>query len=219
MSYIRILIPCAILIGSAYLSFWIIENQPEDKRRKQPQTALLNVDVMEIQTQPYQIKIESYGIVQPQIKSILIVQVSGQIMSISFNFNTGSVFEKGEELLKIDERDYQANLNIAKASFIKSNQYLREEEARAIQAARNWERLGNKGDASDLVLHKPQLNTAKAALESSRSNFIKAQLNLAITKIIAPYSGRVLKTMVNVGQVVFPNTQLANIYSLDNFEV
>ena len=56
MSYIRILIPCVIFIGSAYLSFWIIENQPEDKRRKQPQTALLNVDVMEIQTQPYQIK-------------------------------------------------------------------------------------------------------------------------------------------------------------------
>ena len=61
------------------------------------QTALLNVDVMEIQKQPYQIKIESYEMVLPQIKIILIVQVSGQIMSIISNFNTWSVFEKGEE--------------------------------------------------------------------------------------------------------------------------
>ncbi len=52
---------------------------------------------MEIQKQPYQIKIESYEMVLPQIKIILIVQVSGQIMSIISNFNTWSVFEKGEE--------------------------------------------------------------------------------------------------------------------------
>lgn len=137
------------------------------------QTALLNVDVMEIQKQPYQIKIESYEMVLPQIKIILIVQVSGQIMSIISNFNTWSVFEKGEEWLKIDERDYQANLNIVKAYFIKSNQYLIEEEARSIQAARNRERLGNKGDASNLILHKPQLNIAKAVIESSIFNFIR----------------------------------------------
>ncbi len=60
-----------------------------------------------------------------------------------------------------------------KAYFIKSNQYLIEEEARSIQAARNRERLGNKGDASNLILHKPQLNIAKAVIESSIFNFIR----------------------------------------------
>ena len=219
MFYMRILIPCVILVSSAYLGFWIIENQSKDKKRKQPQTTLLNVKVMEIRERSYEIKIKSYGIIQPQIKSILIVQISGQIISISPNLSTGGVFRKGEELLRIDERNHQANLRIAKASFIKSNQYLIEEKARSIQAARNWERLGNKGNAPDLVLHKPQLSTAKAELESSRSNFIKAQLNLARTRIIAPYSGRVLRAMVHIGQVVFPNTKLADIYSLDKFEV
>ena len=53
----------------------MIENQPKNKKRKQPQNALLNVNIMGIHKQSYEIKIKSYSIIQPQIKSILIRQI------------------------------------------------------------------------------------------------------------------------------------------------
>jgi RND family efflux transporter MFP subunit len=69
------------------------------------------------------------------------------------------------------------------------------------------------------VLHEPQVQAAKARVLSARSAFIKAQLELERTQIIAPFEGRVLRQMVDLGQVVSNGAQLAEIYATDFVEV
>jgi RND family efflux transporter MFP subunit len=163
--------------------------------------------------------IESYGTVQPRTESTLLAQVSGQVMSISPNLREGGFFEDGDVLLTIDQRDYVANVEIANATLIDARQNLAEEQARSNQARADWERLGNQGPAPDLVLRKPQLSAAKARAASAQSQLDKAQLNLERTKIQAPFAGRILTKGVDVGQVVNPNSVLAQVYATDYVEV
>ena len=48
---------------------------------------------------------------------------------------------------------------------------------------------------------------------------IKAQLELERTQIIAPFEGRVLQQMVDLGKVVSNGAQLVEIYATDLVEV
>ena len=110
-------------------------------------------------------------------------------------------------------------MRIAEGSLMESHQVLAEEEARSEQARQDWERLGNKGEAPALVLRKPQLLAAKARVISAESARQKARLDLERTEIHAPYAGRILRKLVDVGQVVSVNTQLAEVYATDYVEI
>jgi RND family efflux transporter MFP subunit len=110
-------------------------------------------------------------------------------------------------------------VRIAGALLTDARQTLAEAEARTNQAREDWDRLGNTGEAPDLVLRIPQLESAKARIISAESTLRKAELDLERTHIIAPFAGRVLRKLVDIGQVVSPNTQLAEIYATDVVEI
>ena len=152
-------------------------------------------------------------------QSMLVAQVGGQIVEVNPNVRDGGFFEKGDILGRIDARDYEANVRIASAALLDSRQALVEAEARTAQAREDWARLGNTGEPGELVLRLPQLEAAKARVISAESSLQKSRLDLERTNIVAPYAGRVLRKLVDVGQVVSPNSQLAEIYATDNIEI
>lgn len=197
----------------------IFSNPPENKRGKPSKAPQMTVVTQTIAPQTYQIVVQSFGTVQPQTKSILFAQVSGQINKVSQEFRDGGFFEKDDVLIQLDDRDHRAEVNIALASFMSAKQRLQEENARVQQAEADWKRLGNGRMASALVLRKPQFEAAKADVLSAQAQLDKAKLSLERTKIIAPYAGRILKKNVDIGQVVSSNTQLADIYADDYVEI
>lgn len=69
------------------------------------------------------------------------------------------------------------------------------------------------------MLRKPQLAAQQANVLSAQAKLEKAQLALERTKIVAPFSGRVLKKHVDIGQVVSNNAQLAEIFATDKVEI
>jgi RND family efflux transporter MFP subunit len=163
--------------------------------------------------------LQSYGTVQPRTESTLVAQVGGQIMSINPNVRDGGFFEEGDVLASIDARDYEADVRIADATLMDAKQALAEAEARTVQAHEDWGRLGNTDTPSDLVLRLPQLAAAKARIVSAESSLQKTRLELERTRIIAPFAGRVLQKLVDVGQVVSSNTPVAEIYATDYVEI
>jgi len=177
------------------------------------------VETTTIKKQNYEVQLQSYGTVQPRTQSMLVAQVSGQIVSVNENVRDGGFFEKGDILGQIDPRDYEANVRISEATLADARQALAEAEARSNQALEDWERLGNTGDAPDLVLRVPQLEAARARISSAESSLQKAKLDLERAQIVAPFAGRILRKLVDVGQVVSPNTQLAEIYATDVVEI
>jgi biotin carboxyl carrier protein len=213
------LIPVAI-IGSLLLIAVLIKMNPPEATQRRPSTGpQMVVEIEPVKYQDYLVKLQSYGSVQPRTQSVLVAQVGGQIISINENVRDGGFFEKGDVLGQIDPRDYEADVSISEASLADARQALAEAEARSVQALEDWERLGNTGDAPDLVLRVPQLEAASARVKSAESALQKANLDLERTQLVAPFAGRVLRKLVDVGQVVSNNTQVAEIYATDVVEI
>jgi len=213
------LIPVAIFGGLILLAVLIKMNPPEAQQRENFGGPQMVVETTTVEKQDYKVRLQSYGTVQPRTQSMLVAQVRGQIVSVNENVRDGGFFEKGDILGQIDPRDYEADVRISEASLADARQALAEAEARSNQALEDWERLGNTGDAPDLVLRVPQLEAAKARVSSAKSSLQKANLDLERAQIVAPFAGRILRKLVDVGQVVSPNTQLAEIYATDVVEI
>jgi RND family efflux transporter MFP subunit len=179
----------------------------------------MTVDATRVERNTYQVRLQSYGTVQPRTQTTLVAQVPGQIVSVNEHVRDGGFFEKGDVLAWIDARDYEANVRIADAVLMDAKQTLAEAEARSNQAREDWERLGNEGDAPDLVLKVPQLQAAKARVISAESTLQKALLELERTQIVAPFAGRILRKYADIGQYVSANSPLADIYATDYVEI
>ena len=216
---LKFIIPFVLILLTFFLVSFFINNQPVAKSKKNKTAAPLNVSVLEIKTQPFQVNIDSYGTISPRTQSFLVSQVSGQVTDISSKLREGSFFKKGDVLLSIDDRDYLADIKISEANLANAQQALAEEVALSTQAEQDWKNLGYNNEPSDLVLRKPQQQAAKAQLASAEAALAKTQLMLERTKIIAPYDGRVLNKLIDLGQVTTNNTQIAEIYATDYFEV
>jgi RND family efflux transporter MFP subunit len=96
---------------------------------------------------------------------------------------------------------------------------VRMEEARAEQALRDWKKLAAGNPESDLVTRAPQLKAARARAAASNAAIEKAKRDLARTVVRAPFDGRMLRTLINVGSWAAPGAALAEFYATDRFQV
>jgi RND family efflux transporter MFP subunit len=209
----------AVLAVFVVIAFVISMNKPEVKRKTDRARPVLNVDSQVITPQRFQVEIRSFGTVQPRTQTLLVAQVSGQIVEVNPSFRDGGFFNKDDILIRIDDRDYQAAVKVAEAALLQAKVSLEEEKARAVQAERDWQRLGDGSPAPALVLRKPQLAAAEAQLISAQANFDKARLDLERTRIRAPYDGRVKTIRVDLGQFVNSSAQLADVFATDVVEI
>jgi len=216
--WVLILLPPLVIAVSVWGANYILTHKPEPSRVDAQGQKAQRIDAMRLKVQPFQIELSSYGVVKPRTESQLVAQAAGQVVKISERFREGAFFEAGDLLLQIDDRDYRAAVEVAEALLTQSQAKLKEEQARAEQALRDWKRLG-QGSASELVLREPQLAAAQAAIASAKAQLSTARLNLERTRITAPYAGRVLEKLVDQGQVVNGGTSLASIYAVDYVEV
>lgn len=215
----QLILSAAIIGGFALLAFVISNNGPNSSRPNPIGKPVLKVSSQVIEPIRYQYQLSSFGTVQPRTQSLLVAQVSGVITEVNPIFRDGGFFNEGDILIRIDDRDYQAAAKVAQAEMLQAKLTLEEEKARARQALKDWERLGNGEKATDLVLRKPQLAAAEAQLFSAQASYEKAQLDLERTRIRAPFNGRVKSTMVDLGQYVNGSTELAEVFATDVVEI
>lgn len=215
----KILIPVSIIGVLLTLALAIRANPPERPQRSAAPVQEMVVNAAPVRPRDYRIRLESYGTVQPRTKTTLTAQVSGQIVFVNPNIRDGGFFDKGDVLVSIDPRDYEANVRIAQAVLMDARQALADVSARSELAREDWRSLGNEGEPPELVLRLPQLEAARAAVISAEATLKKAELELERTRIAAPFAGRVLQKDADIGQVVSPNTEIAVIYATDSVEV
>ncbi|MEZ5473362.1 MAG: efflux RND transporter periplasmic adaptor subunit [Marinicella sp.] len=219
MKKIRIPPPLIVLVIAAVAVWLIFANKPVARKFDQASAHQLKTEVIKPQSMTYEVWVPSYGIVQPKTQSLVIAQVSGQVIKVSDQFRDGAFFEQGDVLLEIDDADYVAQLTIARAELKQAEFTYQDELARAEIALKDWKKLGNTTQPPSLVAREPQLNSSLSNLEASRAKVKQAELNLKRTQIKAPFAGRVLSLDVNVGQVVNNGSTLGSIYAVDAVEV
>ena len=184
---------------------------------------VLLVDAIEARREPVIFRVNTQGAVTPRTESILVSEVSGQIVEVASNYVSGGFFRKGELLLKIDPRNYQSALKSAQANVARVQTQVAKENALANYALDDWKTLqdlnASTGPISDLALRKPQLAEAIAELTSAEAALEKAQEDLNRTSIRAPYDGMVQEKRADVGQFVNTGSQLALIFATDYAEI
>jgi len=214
----RFLLPPLVLLLAAAIAWLVIVNRPEPERKK-PVEETVSVEVMPLQRRDFPVRITSQGTTRPHTETTLIAQVSGTIVELSPRFNPGSFFKRGDLLLRIDPRDYQAAVTIAESELAQARLRLAQEQARADLARRDWERLGEPGEPDRLALRLPQLESERAAVAAAEARLSQARLNLQRTRIRAPYAGRLLEKTADRGQFLNPGTVIGKIYAVDFIEV
>jgi RND family efflux transporter MFP subunit len=160
----------------------------------------------------------SQGSVTPKREIELVAQVAGKIVAVEPQFEEGAFFDIGSLLIEIDDRDYQAAYQSARARVAQAERELAEEEGRASQAEREWSNLGDI-KANALFLRKPQLVEATANHASAESQLEIAELNLERASIRAPFNGRISEIRVDLGQYVTIGTPLVKIYDIATAEI
>lgn len=216
--FLSVILPLIVLILVIYVVKLMTSSKPQAYNRKPPET-VETVEVTPVQYEDYQVFIDSYGNIEAAMSSQLVAQVSGQVISVAENFKTGLPIKKGQELLKIDARDYEIEVRIARAEVANAKLALNEEKARAEQAIKDWEKINPGREATDLVLRKPQLASAQAKLDAAEARLEKAKLALSRSTVVAPYDGYIVERMVSIGELINSNTPVARIFSSESLEV
>lgn len=215
----RIALPILILLAAYWISQYLQQQSPQAQRRSEPEKPSLLVDVQTLESQSYQLMLTSYGNVQAHTQLTLTAEVAGTITYLSENFREGSYFEQGELLARIDPADYQNAVTIARSELSQQQLALAEEQARAAQAERDWQRLGDQQPANALVLRKPQQAAQQAAVASAKARLAQAERDLQRTEVRAPFAGRVLDKQVELNQYVNRGEALASSFAVDYLEV
>jgi RND family efflux transporter MFP subunit len=219
---IKILLVIAIIGGGVLVAMALIKTRPT-AQRKAISVGTPRVEVMTAQPETRQTTITAMGTVVPAREVTLQPQVSGHIVKVSPTFMPGGRFSEGEVILKIDQRDYEIAVQQARAQVSQAQVELKTERGRGAVAKKEWDLLGGEirttPEGKSLALRVPQLENARAALESAKSSLAKAQLDLERTVIRAPFNCFVREKNVDVGQFVTASAPLATLVGTDRFWV
>ena len=214
----RWLIPAAI-IGAAVLgAVAMVTLRPAPPKTETPAAEPL-VEVEPALPFAGEFLLLAQGSVSPRTQTTLVSEVNGAVIEVASQFNVGGFFAKGDVLLRIDAKDYQAALSRAQAQVANREALLAQEQARADQARKDWDNLRRPGEPSELVLRVPYVAEAQANLRSAQADLQQARVNLDRTVIRAPFAGMLREKRVDQGQYVGIGTQLAVVNAVDQAEV
>lgn len=189
--------------------------QPEATPQKTANAAPapVPVDVFVVKNQPVEVtstlpgRTSAYRIaeVRPQVRGIVTKRL----------FVEGSQVKKGDILFILDDSTYAANLASAKANLAKAEATLVRTD---LQAKRYSELVAKKAiSQQDYEDAQATYKEALASVSAAQANVHAAQIDLDYTRIKAPISGQIGRSLVTEGALVTANQAeaLATIQQLD----
>ncbi len=206
-----------VVVGCAIAGATLIVMTSARLQPSQPDPVAPTVRVLKAEPQVVVMTVSAQGTVAPRTETALVPEVSGNVVWISPNLVAGGYFEAGEPLLRIDNRDYVAAVERARASV---NRSAAEQEFAAFELQR-LEELESRQliSRSDVEAGMRAARVADATLDDARVALEQAERDLARTEIVAPFVGFVRNEQTDVGQFISRGASIANIYAADYVEV
>lgn len=214
----KVLLAALIAVFGVGIAALLVKSKPKAERVER-EKVLPAVEVVTAQRGEFPVTVATQGEVMARKETVISAEVAGRIVSVSERFEVGEAFAAGEPMLEIDASDYEASVAAAASEVEAAKLKIATEEALARQAQRDWEALGKGREPTDLVLRKPQLASARAALSAAQAALEKAGRDLDRTRIKSPYDCRVSSTQAELGAVVAAGTPLASVFSTGDFEL
>jgi RND family efflux transporter MFP subunit len=130
-------------------------------------------------------------------------------------FEDGEVVEEGDELYVIEPRPFLAKVSAAKAKKAQSEAALKLAQADLARAEGLYAKKVIATAEYDLAVAKKE--AAEAQVEADAAAIEQADIDLSYTKVTAPFTGRVERTLVKRGNLVDGNaaTHLTTVIQYD----
>jgi len=215
--WLKVVLPLVVLALGVGVALLLIKFAKPVKAEK-PNPLPIRVSIVTAHRTDHQYVVQTQGTVEPRTEIQLSAEVAGRITWVSPSLESGGFFEAGDKLVEVEATDYELAQVQARAQVEDARLRLLLEEAEGQVAGKEWERLG-QGQPNDLLLRKPQLAQARAALAAAEARLTQATRDLERCAILAPFAGRVGDKLVDMGQFVTRGTPVARLYSVDYAEV
>jgi RND family efflux transporter MFP subunit len=211
------LAPVLTLLAGAVAAVVLMQSGPSAKREPPPRQARL-VEVQPVVIGSARTRVDAMGTVVPAESVTLQPQVGGEIVSVSDDLEPGGLFSTGDELLRIDPRDYELAVLQRESEVAQAQSTLRLEQGQQTIAKREFEILNEsmQDEDRDLVLRKPQLESVRAQLALAKAKLEQAKLDLQRSRIRAPFNAIVESSDVDVGTRVTSASTLATLAGTDS---
>ena len=211
-----------ILCSGIVAAVSLYRTKPKSRQRP-PRRSGDIVRVLQARRSSQPITLQAMGTVLPARRTVLQPRISGEVIEVSPELIPGGRFQQGQAVLRIDPKDYELIVKQRRGELAKAQHDLKLEMGRQAIAKREFELLGNGEDDAEqdeeLVLRKPQLALAQAAMTAAEASLEKADLDLKRTNIIAPFNAIVLDKRVDLGAQVTPQAPLATLVGTDEYWV
>lgn len=214
---------CLAVIAVGILGAYLLTSSAPKARKRPPVQIIPLVRVQKAYPQTQTVVVRAMGTVVPAQELILKSRVAGEIVSLHPEFAEGGILRKGEQIVRIDEVDYQLLLArkqsaVADASFALQLELGRQDVARREWALLNGDNTAPESDSA-LALRKPHLEKARSDLTAAEAELQAAKRQLARTKIRAPFNAIIRATQVEKGSQVAAQESLATLAGIDQYWV
>ncbi len=206
----------SIFIISSLIAFsGCNEKKEEEKVEIKSEIQKVTVNVHTIEKETYPIWVDFSGKTEAKNNVFVTAKVGGELKEIYFK--AGESVSKGQKLFKIDDRAYKAILLQKKSSLEKDRANLN----LAIANVKRYKPLVDKGLApreklEELVANQRQL---QAVINSDLATVKEAQIDVDDTIIKASISGKIGKSLIDIGNNVSTSDKLVNIVQSNDLYV
>lgn len=177
------------------------------------------VSVLRPSVSSEQLVVTSTGSVTVRSYVSLMSQVSGRVIATSPALRSGGRFSAGETLVTLEKRDFTLALAQMQADVTSAQASLQLSKAEASVDIISYQRLNPSKEVPPLIAKEPQIAQANAQLQAAVARRDIAQVNLDRSVYSLPFSGRVVESSADEGQMLNSSQSFGRVYALDAVEI
>jgi len=209
-----------IIIAVGALGAFMLVKFKRPPQRIESEVLVPLVESAVVEVRDIRMLVTGYGSGSPKVMVDIVPEVTGRVVSIHPQLNAGGFVRAGEQLLKIDPRDYELAVQQAQAAVAEAIVQLDLEKAEAQVAREEWRQLNpDTQPSSPLVFREPQIRQAQAKLESAKAGLAFAQLALERTSLTLPIDVRIVSETVDLGQHLVSGRAIGSAYGIEAVEI
>jgi len=180
-----------------------------------PVAAQEALETTAVAERPIPLTVTAYGVIHPGAESVLAAKVTARVEAMPLR--EGQAVAKGALIVRLDPRDIQAELAAARAVQDRAKATLAEAETEHTRVQGLF--AAASATTRDRERAEAALSQARAAAKGAAAGVDQAETRLAHTRVTAPFAGRLVERLVEVGELASPGTPLVRVESEGGFQL